>query len=417
MTDKSKRTRQPNGASSIYFGKDGRWHGRVTVGVNDDGTPDRRHVARKSRKDLTKAVRELERKRDAGTVPKAGRRWRVAGWLTHWLEEIAAPSVSEYTYSGYRVDVNVHLIPGAGAHWLDKLQPEHLERLYAKMQANGSKPATAHHAHRTIRTALNEAVRRGHLAKNPVLLAKPPKLTEEETEPYSVGEVRHLLKLATARRNGARWAIALALGLRQGESLGLRWPDIDLVSGGLRVRRNLLRPKYAHGCGDPCGRKPGFCPERVRTNPLTKDTKSAAGRRPIGLPGPLAELLREHKAAQEKEREAAGELWEDGGWVFADEFGRSLNTNTDFHEWKALLKEAGLREARLHDARHTAATVLLILGVQERAVMGIMGWSSSSMAKRYQHVVDEVRMDVADRIGELIWEPSDEGEEGPEEAN
>ncbi|MFC4564440.1 tyrosine-type recombinase/integrase [Nocardiopsis mangrovi] len=82
-----------------------------------------------------------------------------------------------------------------------------------------------------------------------------------------------------------------------------------------------------------------------------------------------------------------------------------------------MLHEAGLREARLHDARHTDATVLLILGVQERAAMGIMGWSSTSMTKRYMHVVDEVRMDVADRVGELIWEPSDEGENGPEKAD
>lgn len=418
MTDKPKRTRQPNGASSIYKGKDGYWHGRVTVGVKDDGKPDRRHVMRTTRKDITKAVRELERKRDKGSVPKAGQRWRVADWLTHWLENIAAASVSEYTYSGYRVDVRVHLIPGLGGHWLDKLQPEHLERFYAKMQANGSKPATAHHAHRTIRAALNEAVRRGHLARNPVLLAKPPKLTEEEIEPYSVGEVRQLLKLATDRRNGARWAVALALGLRQGEALGLRWPDVDLVSGGLRVRRNLLRPKYAHGCGDTCGRKSGFCPEKVRANPLTKDTKSTAGRRPIGLPGPLVALLREHRATQEREREAAGDLWEEGGWVFADEFGRPLSPNTDHREWKALLREAGLREARLHDARHTAATVLLILGVQERAAMGIMGWSSSSMAKRYQHVVDEVRTDIADRIGGLIWEaPQGEDDPDPERAN
>ncbi|WP_198662347.1 tyrosine-type recombinase/integrase [Nocardiopsis sp. TNDT3] len=108
--------------------------------------------------------------------------------------------------------------------------------------------------------------------------------------------------------------------------------------------------------------------------------------------------------------------------MFADEFGRPLSPNTDHHEWKALLREAGLREAglreaRLHDARHTAATVLLILEVPERAVMGIMGWSSSAMAKRYQHVVDEVRADAADRVGGLIWEAPREEEGGPAAAN
>lgn len=407
MSEEPKRTRQPNGASSIYLGKDGRWHGRVTVGVKDDGKPDRRHVSRKTRKEVTKAVRDLERKRDQGAVPKAGQRWRVADWLTYWLEHVAKPSVSEYTYSGYRVDVHHHLIPGVGAHWLDKLQPEHLERFYAKMQAGGSKPATAHHVHRTVRTALNVARARKHFTgDSPADLAKPPKVEEEEVEPYTVEEIRRLLALVADRRNGTRWAIALALGLRQGEALGLKWADIDLASGTLRVRRSLLRPKYEHGCGGACGRKPGMCPERQRTNPLTKDTKSRAGRRPVGLPDAVVALLQRHQEIQRKERKTAQDLWKEGGWVFTDRFGRPLNTNTDYREWKALLVEAGLRESRLHDARHTAATVLLILRVPDRAVMALMGWSSASMATRYQHVVAEVRTDVADRLGGLIWESS-----------
>jgi hypothetical protein len=85
----------------------------------------------------------------------------VEKWLTHWVENIAAPSVRENTISGYRVDVYKHLIPGVGGRRLERLEPEHLEKLYTRMQARGSAPATAHHAHRTIRTALNEALRRG----------------------------------------------------------------------------------------------------------------------------------------------------------------------------------------------------------------------------------------------------------------
>lgn len=90
--------------------------------------------------------------------------------------------------------------------------------------------------------------------------------------------------------------------------------------------------------------------------------------------------------------------------MFATPTGRPVNPNTDYHEWKQLLKDAGLRDGRLHDARHTAATVLLILGVAERAVMVIMDWSSSSMAKRYQHITDPILKDVAKRVGGLIWQ-------------
>jgi integrase len=415
--------RKPNGASTIYQGADGWWHGRVTVGTKDDGTPDRRHVRGKTEAIVTKKVRDLERERDQGTVRKVGQRWTVAQWLTHWVENIAAPTVRENTIAGYRVAVNKHLNPGVGAHRLEKLQPEHLERLYKKMQSNGSAAGTAHQAHRTIRTALNEAVRRGYLVRNPATLAKAPRLEEEEIEPYSVEEVQRLLLQVKDRRNSARWAVALALGLRQGEVLGLKWSDIDLKNGTLRVRRGRLRPKYAHGCEDDCGRKAGYCPERRQIRPDTDDTKSRAGRRTVGLPEELVKLLRSHKEEQERERTAARQLWVEGGWVFATRTGRPVNPNTDYHEWKDLLRDAGLRDGRLHDARHTAATVLLILGVPERAVMGLMGWSSSAMAKRYQHLTDPVVRDIARRVGGLIWTPpadaasadgrNEDGEDGP----
>lgn len=137
------------------------------------------------------------------------------------------------------------------------------------------------------------------------------------------------------------------------------------------------------------------------------ETKSSAGKRVIGLPEELVALLTLHRDRQAQERETARQLWHEGGWVFASSTGTPLIPNSDYHEWKALLRAAGVREARLHDARHTAATVLLVLGIPERAVMGIMGWSSSSMTLRYQHVTDPICRDVARRVGGLLWEPQE----------
>ncbi|MEU6984102.1 site-specific integrase [Streptomyces sp. NPDC046324] len=412
MAEDKKRTRQPNGRSSIYLGKDGKWHGRVTVGIRDDGKPDRRHVERKTRAEVTEAVRELERQRDAKTVKKPGKAWTVKTWLTHWIENIAPLGVNENTMVGYGAAVRKHLIPGLGAHRLDRLKPEHIETFYASMQAKGSKPATAHQAHRTFRTALNEAVRRGHLGQNPVQLAKAPRVREDEVEPYSVEEVRSLLRAADKRRNSARWAVALSLGLRQGEALGLKWTDVDLDGGVLMVRRSRRRPRYAHGCGDTCGRKAGYCPQRKRTNPETADTKSRAGRRAVGLPPQLVDLLRMHRKRQDAERVTAGDKWTEEGWLFATETGRGTSPRTDYDDWKELLSDAKVRDGRLHDARHTAATVLLILGVSERAVMGLMGWSSTAMAARYQHMVDTVRGDIARQIDGLIWAVDTDSERG-----
>ncbi|MFE9172002.1 tyrosine-type recombinase/integrase [Streptomyces kebangsaanensis] len=409
QTKKPRTPRQPNGASSIYLGKDGRWHGRVTVGVKDDGTPDRRHVSRKTRAEVTKVVRELERQRDSTGVRKAGQTWTVQTWLTHWVENIAAPSVGENTIDGYRVAVYHHLIPGLGSHRLEKLEPEHLERFYRKMQANGSAAGTAHQAHRTVRTALNEAVRRRHLTTNPASIAKAPKIEEEEVEPYTLEEVQRLLLEAGKHRNTARWVIALALGLRQGEALGLKWEDVDFENGVILVRRGRLRPRYKHGCGDKCGRKPGYCPQKISVRRETKDTKTRAGKRPIGVPEELLKLLRRHKEKQDRERALARDLWVEKGYVFTSPTGEPLNPNTDYHRWKDLLKAANVRDGRLHDARHTAATVLLILGVPDAVVDRIMGWEpgkSARMRSRYQHLTGPVLQQTAAKVGGLLWGPT-----------
>ncbi len=252
MEEQKKRMRRANGESAIYFGKDERWHARVPMGYKDDGTPYRRHLTRPTRKELVDEVRRLEKQRDEGSARQPGKPWTVEKWLLHWIENIAKPVVSENTYDGYEVAVRVHLVPGVGKHRIDRLEPEHLESLYRRMQKAGSKAGTAHQAHRTARTALGEAVRRGHASKNAAALAKPPRMEEDETEvePYSVEEVQRLLLEVNKRRNSARWMLALALGLRQGETLGLRWEDVDLDNEYLKLRRNRLRPKYAHGCSD-----------------------------------------------------------------------------------------------------------------------------------------------------------------------
>ncbi len=396
-------SRAGNRQSSIYLGKDGHWHGRVTVGRKEDGSEDRRHVMSKSKARVVAKVRALERLRDEARVPKAGRAWTLEKWLLHWLEEIARPKIRDSSYQAYRTAITKHLLPVIGSLRLDRLEPEHIESTYRRMIEAGAKPATVHQVHRTLRTALGEAERRAHLGRNPAQLVRPPRIQPEPVEPFSVEELRRLLAAAQDRRNAARWAIALALGLRQGEALALRWDDIDLEANSLRVRATRLRPVYEHGCDGDCGKTAGHCPRRRQTNGTVGATKSAAGNRVVGLPDQLAALLKENRRQQLEERIRAGSLWEEGGWVFTTRIGRPIAPNSDYHEWRALLERAGVRHARLHDARHTAATVLLVLSVPERTVMSIMGWSSTSMAARYQHVTDPIRREVASRVGGLLF--------------
>lgn len=405
-------TRRPNGASSVYQGKDGKWHGWVTVGIRDNGRADRRHVQAKSEREVVRKVQELERKRDSGTAGKPGNTWTVEQWLTHWVENIAAPSVRRNTLAGYRASVYAHLIPGIGAHRINRLQPEHLESLYRKLADKTGKhgktlrPATVHHAHRTVRIALGEAVRRGHIVTNPAQLARPPRVPEEEIVPFTREEASRIIDACTQRRNGVRFVVALTIGLRKGEALGLQWRDIDFTERTIQLRRSLQPVKWQHGCttSNPCGRsQAGHCPQRHGGGPLPQELKSRAGKRTVGIPEPLVQALQQHQREQQREREHAANLWHEEGWVFATPTGEPVNPRTDHDEWKALLKAAAVRDARLHDARHTAATMLMVLGVQPRAAMAVMGWSHIGMATRYQHMTDELTVSIADQIGGLYW--------------
>ncbi|KAA5829549.1 tyrosine-type recombinase/integrase [Saccharopolyspora hirsuta] len=442
-------TRAPNRASSIYFSKtDGYWHGRVTMGIRDDGKPDRRHVQAKTEAEVTEKVRKLERDRDSGNVRKPGRGWKVDEWLTHWVEKIAALSVRYKTLQGYRTAIYHHAIPRIGAHWMERIQPEHFEKLYVGMQESGASAATAHQVHRTLRTAFNEYFRRQRLDGNPFQFVKAPKVEEEEIEPFTREEAQRIITAALKRRNGVRYVIALALGSRQGETLAFKWERLNREDQFYRVRRALQRQAWQHGCDDPhacgarfhrtacaenckrhrnrkncvrnekghprpcppnCTRHASSCPQRHGGGLREVEVKSKAGRRGFVFPDAIFDLLMRHEQVQQHEREVAGTEWEEGGWIFTQPNGRPLDPRRDWAEWKEILAEAGVRDARLHDARHTAATVLLLLGVDPRLVMELMGWSTEAMRKRYMHVTKELRRDVAEQLNGYFWNVNRDG--------
>jgi integrase len=391
---------------------------------------------------VIRAVRELERQRNTGGVQKTGRAWTVEKWLIHWVENVAANAVRRTTMVGYRSSVYNHLIPGVGAHRIDKLEPEHLEKLYVLMQekkpkGKGLRAGTVHLAHRKVRAALNEAVKRKHITSNPVKVAKPPRVVEEEIVPFTVEEARCILDATENMRNGARFVVALTLGLRRSEALGLKWSDIDVqwqhgcakasecrtmaahlcpfrrtVRATLTVRRAVQQYIWQHGCTEekPCEHRYGaHCPKRHSGGVVTTEVKSRAGQRTVGIPLPLVQALERHRECQAIEQARAADLWNDGGWVFANHLGKPVHPTVDHDAWKSLLKRAKVRDARLHDARHTAATMLLVLKVPLPAVMEIMGWSEASMAKRYMHVPNELVAAIADQVGDLVWSGSVDG--------
>ncbi len=159
-----------------------------------------------------------------------------------------------------------------------------------------------------------------------------------------------------------------------------------------------------HGkCPTHCTAHARVCPQRTGGALVLAELKTAKSRRTIALPAALVAALKSHRAAQLAERIAAGSRWQDGDFVWCQTNGRPIGSHADWEDWKALLKAASVRDARLHDARHTAATLLLAQGVDQRVLMEILGHSQISMTSRYAHVLPQVMTDAADRIGQALW--------------
>jgi integrase len=415
----ASRTRAGNGRAQPYEKENGRWECFVAVGAKPDGSLDRRKVSAKTRKECLDKVRNLERLRDLGAVPEAGQRWTVASWLDHWLESIVGPTTKPKTAVSYETNVRLYLVAHLGGVRLDRLRPEHVDRMYADMKAAGKGSATVQSTRRTLRAALNRAVDRGHIPNNPVTTAVKPRHEEPEVEPLTRDEARLILAAAPHEPNGIAWIVHLSLGLRRGEVLALRWSDVDLAAGTLRVQQTLQRLSWKHGCGDAVacseGRHRDKCPprctgharhclDRLGGGLVFDSPKSRAGRRTLDIPPPLVDQLRAQRSTQIHERLTAGSEWDDHDLVFAQPNGKPLDPDNQSKAWKAFLERTGIRVARLHDARHTAATLLLLQGVDPRTVMYVMGWSEASMTKRYQHVVPELRRAAMERMTEALWD-------------
>src|SRR3954463_15459389 len=270
--------RASNGESTIYKGADGRWHGYVSVGFKANGRLDRRHVTGKTRAVVAEKVRELERKRDTGSVGAVSTP-TVGWWLDHWLTTIAPRRVRQRTLESYESAVRNHLIPGIGRLRIDRLRPEHLDQLYTALLDAGYSPAPVLRHHRILSRALTVAVQRGHVPRNVAALVDPPAQRPSDLgTALSLDEARAVLEAAAHVRNSARWTVALALGLRQSEALALQWKDIDLLANTVTVRRSI---------------------HRVRGGGLIyEEPKTRRSQRTLALPMPLVAALHPQKAAQ-----------------------------------------------------------------------------------------------------------------------
>jgi integrase len=401
--------RAANGRSSIDSKPraDGRYHAYVSLGIDPiTGRPSRRHIAAKDKKALVERVGELERARDQGEAVNSPKSPTVEQWLHHFLSVKANNSnISPSRFAKLEWAVRRWLIPNFGAQRLDKLTAEIIERGLRNLTAKDGTRATSKTADEVfpiLRSALKMATDRGRLTRNPAALVEHRSPRTPEVDPLTADEIAKIVAACDTSTESARWLVGLALGLRQGEALGLQWGDIDFSSGCIRIRRQWLRKTYRHGCVELAGCKSAAaCPCRV-VNPRVGVLKSSAGRRDVFAPAELIAILKEHKAAQAAVRLRVGDCWNEGGWVFTSAAGTPLDHRGDLRAYKRMLARAGVRDTRLHDLRHTNATLMLLEGIDPRVVRELLGWSTD-MTGRYQHVVEELRLDASRKIATRVF--------------
>jgi integrase len=268
----------------------------------------------------------------------------------------------------YEQQVRVHIAPALGRVKLAKLTPGHLQAFYREPLDAGLKPASVRFMHAVVHRALKQAHRWRLVRENVAAATDPPKPQAAEIRPLDAQQAKRLLETARGDDLEALFIIAVTAGLRIGELSGLRWADVDLERKTLRVTRILSRAK---------------------SDPRFTTPKSGNGRN-IRLAARAVDALRRHRAAQSAARLRAGALWHDGDLVFASDTGTPLTRDTvDRRHFEPLLERAGLpRSTRLHDLRHTCATLLLSRGVHPKLVQELLGHATVAMTlDRYSHVL------------------------------
>jgi integrase len=385
--------RRGNNEGSIYQRKDGRWVSVLHDGYRE-GKRRRKSIYGKTRQEVQNQLTRALRGQQLGLPVESGR-LTVGDWLKRWLETQKPPATKPKTYTAYEGQVRLHLIPAFGKKPLVKLQPQDVREFMQGKAEAGLRPKSIRHFRATLRVALNVAMRDGLVARNAASLVKPPPLEKSAVQVFTKEEAFRFLNLVKGHRLEAVFTVALSLGLREGEILGLRWQDVDMDAGKLHVRFSLQRVK-----------RPGATKGKLEL----LSPKTDHSRRVIMLPQVAVSALHAHRLRQEEERSLCGSRWHETGMVFTTTIGTMLDQRNLLRSFYAIMntrdsedpepdpkkKRRLLPRLRFHDLRHSAATLLLVQGVHPRSIMELLGHSSiTTTMNTYGHVLEEMKRETA----------------------
>jgi integrase len=309
-------------------------------------------------------------------------------WITRWLKTMA-PKVRSSTLRDYANGL-ARVTERLGQMPLQALRPLDIEELYASLLKDGRRsggglaPKTVRNVHIALRRSLADATRLGLVSRNVAALVKPPAPVRHDLVTWTAEEVRRFLAAVEGDRLAPAYRLLASTGTRRGEALGLHWANVDLDAARIVVNRSLTLVNE----------------ELVWASP-----KTARSRRSLSLDPETVAVLRLHRRRQLEERLNAGEAWRDNDLVFCNEDGSALHPSRFTRRFVSASQRAGVRQIRLHDLRHTWATLALQAGIHPKVVSERLGHATTSITLDiYSHVQPELDAHAATAVAELFGE-------------
>lgn len=405
---KSRGRKRANGEGTIYQRKDGRYEGAAYVPTTA-GTEKRVSVYGRNREEVRKKLTKLLEQADQG-IPVAAESWTVEQYLTYWLKHVVSVERRPKTLQGYEGVVRRYLIPELGKKRLGKLSGRDVRQALTRIREtcqccrNGwdaerdvprccaKRPPECcgerlsvrmvQFIHAVLRNALASAVREEIVPRNVAKLVTVSTPKYKINRGLTVAQARAVLKAARDERLYALYVLALCLGLRRGELLGLRWDDVDLNAGTLTITQTLQR----------VGGRLRFVPP-----------KTDRSERTVPLPSICVEALKEHRERQKAERADAWPEWDEHGLVFPSRRGTPLEPDNLRRSWGRIRAAAGLEDVRFHDMRHTCVSLLLALGVPPHVVREIVGHSDIEVTMTiYAHTALDEKRAALRKLGDAL---------------
>ena len=368
------------GEGTIYRRPDGRWSAQLRLEYGQ-----RKTLYGRTRAEVQGKLRQLQRDREQGVAVGAPS-ISVGKYLARWLDEAARLKVRPRTFAGYSLNVR-RLDPHIGRIRLAQLTPQAIQGAYARLLANGLAPRSVQQAHVVLHSALRQAMRWGMVGRNAADGVIVPRAQPSEMATLTSEQLHVLFESTEGQALHALWVVLATTGMREGEALGLKWSDIDPEKARLVVRRALQRHASV-----------GF---------VMVDPKTARSRRTIHLSRIAIQALADHRARQREMRLLAGASWraDFGDLVFCSRTGLPMGSSWPNVVFRRELAKAGLPRVRIHDLRHTAATLLLTRGVHPKVVQDMLGHSTVTLTlDTYSHVTPALHKEAADHMDALLGE-------------